>query len=116
MRAGLSELDAYVAETGDKSLGALLAFIVRDTVAAAQSLPAEDAQEAFHNALEAAREFLSPLTMPRIEVETAVRAVFQAPEPKQKPKRPRRRRRRKAPSASGEPSARGGDAPRDGDQ
>jgi len=116
MRSSLTELDAYVAETGDKSLGALLSFVLKDAVAAAQSLPAEDAQEAYHHALESARDFLSPLTMPRVEVEAAVRAVFTAPEPKQKPKRPRRRRRRKPPTGSGEPAARGGaeDAPRDG--
>jgi len=116
MRASLASLDGYVAETGDKTLGALLSFILKDTVEAAQAVPAEDAQAAYHNALEAAREFLAPLTMPRVEVEAAVRAVFTAPEPKQKPKRSRRRRRRKAPSSSGEPSARGGaDAPRDGE-
>ncbi|PKL24678.1 MAG: polynucleotide adenylyltransferase PcnB [Spirochaetae bacterium HGW-Spirochaetae-3] len=116
MRVALTALDGYVVETGDKTLGALLSFIVKDTVEAAQALPAEDAQAAYHNALDAAREFLAPLTMPRVEVESAVRAVFTAPEPKQKPKRPRRRRRRKAPSSSGEPSARGGaDIPRDGE-
>lgn len=115
MRAALAELDAYVAATGDKSLGSLLAFVLRDTVAVAQALPAPDAQSAFHNALDAAREFLAPLTMPRVEVERAVKSVFTAPEPKQKPKRPRRRRRRKPPTGASEPSARGGDAPRDGE-
>ncbi len=116
MRMSLAALDAYVAETGDKTLGALLSFIVKDTVETAQAVPAEDAQTAYHNALDAVREFLAPLTMPRVEVEAAVRAVFTAPEPKQKPKRSRRRRRRKAPSGSGDPSARGGaDVPRDGE-
>ncbi|MBU0926286.1 MAG: CCA tRNA nucleotidyltransferase [Spirochaetes bacterium] len=117
MRAALSDLDAYVAETGDKTLGALLSFIVKDAVAAAQAIPEEDVQASFKNALEAARDFLAPLTMPRVEVEAAVRAVFKAPDPKQKPKRPRRRRRRKAPSGSGDQATRGGpeDAPRDGD-
>lgn len=120
MRAALAELDAYVASTGDKALRSLLAFVVRGAVEAAQSLPAEDAQAAYHNAVEAARAFLAPLTMPRVEVEAAVRAVFKAPDPKQKPKRPRRRRRRKAPSGSVEPG-RGSpqpglkDAPRDGE-
>lgn len=95
MRANLRELDAHVAETGDKTLGILLSFVVRDAVAAAEALPAPDAQIAFRNALDAAREFLAPLTMPRIEVEAAVSAVFRPPEPKQKTKRPRRRHRRK---------------------
>lgn len=95
MRANLLELDAHVAATGEKALGVLLSFIVRDAVAAAESLPAPDAQIAFRNALDAARDFLSPLTMPRIEVEAAVSAVFRPPEPKQKAKRPRHRRRRK---------------------
>ncbi|HUW70105.1 MAG TPA: polynucleotide adenylyltransferase PcnB [bacterium] len=95
MRANLLELDAHVAATGEKTLGILLSFIVRDAVAAAESLPAPDAQIAFRNALDAARDFLSPLTMPRIEVEAAVSAVFRPPEPKQKAKRPRHRRRRK---------------------
>lgn len=111
MRLSLTDLDAYVTETGDKSLGSLLAFILRDTVARAQCLPAEDVEEAYHNVLEAAREFLAPLTMPRVEVERAVRAVFTAPEPRQKPKRSRRRRRRKAPGSSGD--AKPGQGPAD---
>lgn len=115
MRSSLDLLDSYVAETGDKTLGALLSFVLKDAVAAAQSLPAEDAQDAYRNALEAARDFLAPLTMPRIEVEAAVHAVFTAPEPKQKPKRPRRRRRRKPPTSPGDPAMHGGpeDKPRD---
>jgi len=95
MRANLQELDAHVAATGEKTLGILLSFVVRDAVAAAEGLPAPDAQIAFRNALDAARDFLAPLTMPRIEVEAAVSAVFRPPEPKQKAKRPRHRRRRK---------------------
>ncbi len=115
LRASLAELDAYVGDTGDKTLGALLAFIIKDTVAEAQLLPALDAQAAYHAALDAARDFLAPLTMPRIEVEAAVRAVFTAPEPRQKPKRPRRRRRRKPPSGSLDlpPPGTPVDAPRD---
>lgn len=115
MRASLAELDSYVTDTGDKSLGALLSFIIRDSVDAASELPAEDVQAAYHNAIDAARDFLAPLTMPRMEVEAAVRAVFKAPDPKQKPKRPRRRRRRKPPSGPVELSPPGNpdDAPRD---
>jgi len=84
-------------------------------VAEAQLLPALDAQAAYHNALDAARDFLAPLTMPRIEVEAAVRAVFTAPEPRQKPKRPRRRRRRKPPTGPLDlpPPGAPVDAPRD---
>jgi len=117
LRASLLALDAYVAETGDKSLGVLLSYIIKDTVTVAQQLPAEDAQVAYHNALDAVKEFLAPLTMPRVEVEAAVRAVFTAPEPRQKPKRPRRRRRRKPPTGSLDVPPPGGpaDAPRDDD-
>lgn len=117
MRASLDALDAYVAATGDKKLGTLLAYLVKDAVASSRELPAEDAQMAYHNALDAARSFLAPLTMPRVEVEAAVRAVFTAPEPKQKPKKPRRRRRRKAPSGKADTAPRGNadDAARDDD-
>jgi poly(A) polymerase len=102
MKQSLKRLDEYVVETGDKTLGVLLAFLVRGAVEAAAYQPAEDAQMAYGNALEAARRFLAPLTMPRVEVETAVRAVFKAPEPRQKVKRPRRRRRRKPGAGSDE--------------
>ena len=101
MKQSLERLDEYVIETGDKTLGVLLAFLVRTAVEAAAEQPAEDAQMAYGNALEAARQFLAPLTMPRVEVETAVRAVFKAPEPRQKVKRPRRRRRRKPAAGAG---------------
>lgn len=108
MREALSGLDGYIASTGDKTLGPLLAFLVRCAVERAASLPAEDAQAAYSNAMDAARAFLAPLTMPRVEVEFAVRAVFKAPEPKPKAKRPRRRRRRK-PAGPGEGRAADGD-------
>lgn len=104
MRESLRDLDEYVVETGDKKLGMLLSFIVREAVSDAEALPAEDAQIAYRNALDAARTFLFPLTMPRVEVEAAVRLVFKAPEPRQKPKRPRRRRRRKPPTGAVDPS------------
>lgn len=100
MRLALAGLDEYVSQGGDKSLGSLLPFIVRDAVAEASNLPAEDPQSAFRNALDAARSFLHPLTMPRIEVERAVLSVFTAPEPRQKPRKPRRRRRRKPPTSA----------------
>jgi poly(A) polymerase len=101
MKQSLARLDEYVIETGDKTLGVLLAFLVRTAVEVAAEEPAEDAQTAYGNALEAARQFLAPLTMPRVEVETAVRAVFKAPEPRQKVKRPRRRRRGKPAAGAG---------------
>lgn len=110
MRAALAELDRYVAETGDKTLGPLLAFLVRGAVEKAASLPAPDAQSAYSNALDAARAFLAPLTMPRAEVEFSVRAVFRAPEPKPKAKRPRRRRRRKAAGGANAAADRGAEA------
>jgi hypothetical protein len=102
MKLSLARLDDYVIETGDKTLGVLLAFLVYGAVEAAAAKPALDAQMAYGNALEAARQFLAPLTMPRVEVETAVRAVFKAPEPRQKVKRPRRRRRKKPSTGSGD--------------
>jgi poly(A) polymerase len=101
MRTNLEALDAYVGETGDKSLGVLLAFVVRDAVREAALIPAQDANEAYHTALQAARDFMAPLTMPRVDIEFAVKAEFQAPEPKTKVKKPRRRRRRK-PAAAGQ--------------
>ncbi len=109
MRANLQALDAHVAATGEKTLGILLSFVVRDAVAAAEGLPAPDAQIAFRNALDAARDFLAPLTMPRIEVEAAVSAVFRPPEPKQKAKRPRHRRRRKPGSGTDDQGTRPAD-------
>lgn len=95
LRANLGALDSYVDETGDKSLGVLLAFVLRDTVREASLVPAQDANEAYHLALQAARDFLAPLTMPRVDLEFAVKAEFLAPEPKAKLKKPHRRRRRK---------------------
>ncbi|MGD9940349.1 MAG: polynucleotide adenylyltransferase PcnB [Clostridia bacterium] len=103
LRTNLEALDAYVGETGDKSLGVLLAFVLRDAVREASLIPAQDANEAYHTALQAARDFMSPLTMPRVDIEFAVKAEFQAPEPKEKTKKPRKRRRRK-PAASGQES------------
>ncbi len=101
MRTNLEGLDAYVSGTGDKSLGILLAFVVRDAVREASLFPAQDANEAYHLALQAARDFMAPLTMPRVDIEFAVKAEFQAPEPKAKPRKPRRRKRRK-PVAAGQ--------------
>ena len=100
LRTNLQALDAYVDETGDKSLGVLLAFVVRDAVREASLVPAQDANEAYHLALQSARDFMAPLTMPRVDIEFAVKAEFQAPEPKAKLKKARRRRRRKPAMAS----------------
>lgn len=101
LRTNLEALDAYVDETGDKSLGVLLAFVVRDAVRQASLIPAQDAHEAYHLAMQAARDFLAPLTLPRADLEFAVKAEFQAPEPKARPKKPRRRRHRK-PASTGQ--------------
>jgi len=54
-----------------------------------------DPTEAFRLALFAARDFLIPITLPRIEVEKAVRACFIVPEPRPKVRKPRKRTRRK---------------------
>jgi poly(A) polymerase len=96
MKSNLAALDGYVAETGDKNLGVLMAFVVRDAVRSAASQPLAETTDAYHHALQAARDFLAPLTMPRVDLEFAVKAEFKAPEPKPKTRKPRRRRRRKS--------------------
>jgi poly(A) polymerase len=71
----LSELDASVPETGDSPQGLqlsfLLALLIEDSVD--WSL---DPIEAYPMAVQAARDALSPLNLPRVEVECAVRYVF----------------------------------------
>ncbi|TFG80106.1 MAG: polynucleotide adenylyltransferase PcnB, partial [Spirochaetales bacterium] len=95
LRRYLSELDESVTETGDKSLRRLLAYVIKLPVEKASMAQALDVQAAYYEALAAAREFLSPLTMPRVEVEAAVEAIFVAPEALPKVKKPRKRGRRK---------------------
>ena len=93
----IQAMDDYVNRSGDKTLGALLTFLLRQPVLAAVQVPAADTAEAYRNALQQARAFLDPITLPRIEVEAAVRANFSAPEPKPKLHKPRKRRRRHKP-------------------
>ncbi|GAB1432529.1 polynucleotide adenylyltransferase PcnB [Spirochaetota bacterium] len=95
MKHALDELDAYILESGDKTLRFLLAFIIRFAVEQSSQKEAEDLQKAFRYAVDAAKEFLYPLAMPRAELEAAVRLVFRAAEPKAA-KRNKRRRRPKA--------------------
>lgn len=95
MKENLAALDAYVERTGDKRLGQLLSFVLRATVKRAAAGTWEDAGDAFKAALQSARDFLSPLNMPRVELEAAVTAEFEAPETVARQKKPRPRRKRK---------------------
>lgn len=92
MKKALMELDSYVCDSGDKTLRFLLAFIIRPAVESSLLLETEDIQKAFKNAVISVRAFLSPLAMPRAEVEAAVKLVFRAAEPKTQKYRKRRRR------------------------
>jgi len=98
MRANLAALDAQVGETGDKTLGRMLAMVLRTTVKRCCAAEWEDSGSAFKAALQAARDLLSPLNMPRVELEAAVLAEFEAPEPVLRQKKPRSRRRRGNPA------------------
>lgn len=94
LKCSLVDLDAYVNRTGDKDLSVLLTYILQIPVQEAALTAAADANEAFRNALNKAREFLFPVTLPRISVEKAVRGLFVAPESRAKTRKPRKRRRR----------------------
>lgn len=92
--AALAELDRNVQSKSDKSLAGLLAFVLRDEVAAlCAEHPVGEPTEVFRMAVQASRELLAPLNMPRIELETAVASVFIQPESPPKPPRKRKRRR-----------------------
>lgn len=95
LRTDLGELDAYIHRSGDKTLSVLLTYILPMAVEAAAAQPAADAGEAYKNALQAARDFLYPVTLPRVEVEKAVRSLFVAPEAKKAARKPRKRRRKR---------------------
>lgn len=97
MLAALDELDAHVQAGGDKTLRALLAFLLKPVVERATVEGEADPALAFKAALDAAREFLLPLTMPRVEVEAAVVADFKAPPmPAKRIRKSRPRKRRTA--------------------
>jgi poly(A) polymerase len=106
--ANLADLDRMVGDTGDKLLRGLLVFIIRLPVRKAGLAPSPDAHTAFALALNQAKEFLAPLTMPRIEIEEAVASVFVPPEDLG-PLKKSRRRGRKKPAAR--PAADAADAP-----
>jgi len=101
LREALARMDAHVGADGDKTLGTLLGFLLEPVVRKAGELPAADATEAFRNALYAARDWLAPITMPRAEVEAAVKASFVEPVVDGKPRRRRPRRRRSGAGESG---------------
>ncbi|HPE35631.1 MAG TPA: polynucleotide adenylyltransferase PcnB [Spirochaetales bacterium] len=95
LREALRSLDDHVRSAGDKTLGTLLSFLVKLPVDKAAALPAPDVQTAARNAMDAARAFLSPLTLPRVELEAAVASVFVAPEFPARVRKARKRKRRK---------------------
>ena len=100
--AALSELDKKIEAGADRGLAGLLAFVLRDEVAdlcAAHSVG--EPSEVFRKAVQAAREMLTPLNMPRIELETAVASVFIQPESPPKPPRKRHRRRSRGRKTAG---------------
>ncbi len=101
--SALAELDRHIEAKADKALAGLLAFVLRDEVAAlCAEHPVGEPSEVFRMAVQAARELLSPLNMPRIELETAVASVFIRPESPPKPPRKRRRRRSRGRKSAGQ--------------
>ncbi len=101
----LGELDGFVAAQPDKTLAGLLAFVLRDEVRTLCSAnPVGDPNELFRQAVQAVRELLAPLNMPRVELETAVASVFIRPEAPPKPPRKRRRRKSRGHRPSGRSS------------
>lgn len=98
LKAALSELDAFIIAGEDRALRRLLAFVVRLPVVKAALGTYPDARAAYGAALQAAKDFIAPLTMPRIEIEAAVEELFVEPEIaapiKKKRKRPRRKPQR----------------------
>ncbi|MBU0936397.1 MAG: polynucleotide adenylyltransferase PcnB [Spirochaetes bacterium] len=110
LESRLLEMDEHVHRTAEKTLSILLTFILSVPVEEAAEIPAVDTAEAYHNALQASRDFLLPVTLPRIDVEKAVRANFIAPEPKSKVRKPRKRRRRPRRSESSAGEAQNGAA------
>lgn len=101
----LSELDRHIKARSDKTLAELLAFMLRDEVAAlCADNPVGEPSEVFRKAVQAARELLAPLNMPRVELETAVASVFVQPETPPKPPRKRRHRRSRGRRPAGHPA------------
>ncbi len=99
----LAELDRHIEAKADKALAGLLAFVLRDEVAdLCAAHPVGEPSEVFRMAVQASRELLAPLNMPRIELETAVASVFIRPESPPKPPRKRRRRRSRGRKSTGQ--------------
>jgi len=100
--SALGELDDYVGTLAEKTLAGLLAFVLRDEVKELCSTNSVgEPNEVFRQAVQAARELLAPLNMPRVELETAVASVFIQPEAPPKPPRKRRRRKSRGHRGSG---------------
>jgi poly(A) polymerase len=88
--AELGELDAIGTDGGrEKRLALLIAHFIK---AFLESLPGAlaDTPEAYQEALREARGFLSPLNLPRVELEAAVLVVFKKRgiSPRERPRRP----------------------------
>lgn len=103
LKAALAELDASIAAGEDKSLRRLLSFVVRSPVEKAALGSYPDARAAYGAALQAAKDFIAPLTMPRIEIEAAVEELFVEPEIAAPIKKKRKRPRRKPQRSEGAP-------------
>jgi poly(A) polymerase len=89
MYASLDELDELVRSSPDKNLlSALLAHFIKPPLESRPELLSETS-EAFRDALLEARNFLSPLNPPRVELEAAVMMLFKRRglSPMQKPHR-----------------------------
>jgi len=108
--AAMKELDAYFSRPeAEKKISVMLASYLKAFFAANPGLFAEG-PEAYAAALDACRAYLSPLNLPRIELETALIAAFKergiaaAPKP----------RRRRTPRGAAEPQNTGRPAPAKG--
>lgn len=100
--SALSELDRHIEAQAETTLASLLAFVLRDEVKELCSAnPVGEPHDVFRQAVNASRELLAPLNMPRVELETAVASVFIQPEAPPKPPRKRRRRRSRGHRGSG---------------
>ncbi|MCK7577244.1 MAG: hypothetical protein MZV65_16335 [Chromatiales bacterium] len=100
--SALAELDRHIEAKADKALAGLLAFVLRDEVAdLCAAIPSSEPSEVFRMAVQASTGPLAPLSMPRIELETAVASVFIRPEALPKPPRKQRRRRSRGRRSTG---------------
>jgi poly(A) polymerase len=119
----LSALDDSVSAMEEKRLGRQLPFVLSLPLSSAVDWKAPP-QDAYHQALAAARDAFHPMNLPRVELELAVRQVFRERgipllqkhlEPRDadgKPARPRRRRRGPRGSQEGPKGAGSDSAPK----